>query len=215
MTTYTEPTRPFEALLSEANGSLSRADVTIASGSGALVAGTVLGKITTGTTASAAAFAGNTGTGTMGTITVSAGALVGDYKLVIIEPGSNVGTFQVEDPTGKILGTGVVATEFSKGGLKFTISDATDFVAGDGFTITVASGSGKYAGYDDGLANGAQVAVAVLAQTVDATSADVHATAIIRLAEVKKDMLQWIGAVDGTAKTKAYADLLAVNIVAL
>lgn len=46
MTTYTEPARPLEFLISEANGQLSREQVTIASGTAALVAGRVLGKIT-------------------------------------------------------------------------------------------------------------------------------------------------------------------------
>lgn len=73
---------------------------------------------------------------------------------------------------------------------------------------------GKYEGYDDGKSNGAEVAVAVLMQNVDASSADVEATCIVRLAEVKKDALQWIAAVDATAKTKAYSDLSAAFIIA-
>lgn len=216
MTTYTEPYRPLEAVLSEANGSLSRANITIVSGAGVVKAGTVLGKITTGTSASAAAFSGNTGNGTMGTITVSSGAINGAYKLVIIEAATDAGAFQVEDPNGKIIGTGNVAAAFSKSGLAFTLADgATDFVAGDGFTITVASGSGKYTPYDDALTNGAQTAVAIAGEEVDATSADKSMTAIVRMAEVKKDVLQWHTDVDTTAKTQAYSDLLAVNIVAL
>lgn len=214
MTTYTEPQRDCEALLSEAEGTLSRDVVTILSGTGVLEAGTVIGKITTGATASATAFAGNTGTGTVGTITVSAGAKPGAYKLTIIEPGTDAGKFTLEDPDGKFVATGVVASAFSAGGLAFTISDATDFVAGDGFTITVAAGSGKWQGYDDGHADGSQNAAGVLLQRVDATSADVDATAIVRLAEVKKDALQWITAVDSTAKTTAYAQLAALNIIA-
>lgn len=215
MTTYTEPYRAFEALLSEGDGSISREAITIASGAGALEAGTVIGKITTGTSASATAFAGNTGDGTMGTITVSAGALVGTYKLVIIEPATDAGKFQLEGPDGKIVGTGAVASAFSKGGLAFTLADGSaDFVAGDGFDIVVAAGSGKWTGYDDGNDDGSQTALGVLMQAVDATSADVDATAIVRLAEVKKDSLQWISGVDSTAKTKAYADLELVNIIA-
>ncbi|MEY3746870.1 MAG: hypothetical protein RL194_329 [Pseudomonadota bacterium] len=214
MTTYTEPYRDFEALLSEAPGTLSRENITIVLGAGELAAGTVLGKITTGSSATATAFAGNSGTGTVGTITVSAGAQHGTYKLVIIEPATDAGKFQLEGPDGKIVGTGTVGAAFSKGGLAFTLADATDFIAGDGFDIVVAAGSGSYTAYDDGLANGAQVAVAVLAQSVDATSSAVSATAIVRLAEVKKDALQWHTDVDSTAKSKAYADLALVNIVA-
>lgn len=46
MATYTESQRPLEFLLSEAPGTLSRESVTIVSGAGEVVAGTVLGKIT-------------------------------------------------------------------------------------------------------------------------------------------------------------------------
>lgn len=89
-------------------------------------------------TATAAALGTNTGNGAMGTITVSAGAKQGNYVLTIIEPGANVGTFTVEDPDGVQIGDGVVASAFSAGGLAFTLADgATDFVAGDSFTITV------------------------------------------------------------------------------
>lgn len=284
MTTYTEPYRAFEALLSEGDGSISREAITVEAGAGALDAGTVLGKITragngavvtgsiattvltvtavtsgtltvgqyisgsnvtagsyitafgtgtggtgtytvsesstassttiTATAAYATAWSGNTGTGTVGAITVAAAAKPGTYKVVFGVAASNKGNFIVEDPDGIIIGQGDATVAFSAGGLAFTISDDTDFVAGDGFDIVVAAGSGKYAGYDDGLNNGAQTAVAVLMQAVDATSADVSATAIVRLAEVKKDGLQWIAAVDSTAKTKAYSDLALVNIIA-
>lgn len=120
MTTFTEPNRSFEALLSEGNGAISRETVTIVSGAGVLDAGTVLGKITA---------------------------------------------------------------------------------------------SGKYTGYDDGNSGGSNAAVAVLAQAVDATSADVTATAITRLAEVKYDQLVWIAANDATSKTAAVVNLKTVNII--
>lgn len=89
-------------------------------------------------TAVSAALGTNTGNGTMGSVTVSAGAKQGVYTLTIIEPGANVGTFIVTDPDGDQIGDGVVASAFSAGGLAFTLADgATDFVAGDSFTITV------------------------------------------------------------------------------
>jgi len=97
--------------------------------------------------AASAAYAGNTGNGTMGTVTVSAGAKLGVYKLTITEPGSNIGAFEVEDPDGVLAGVGDVAAAFSAGGLAFTLADgATDFVAGDGFNITVTATSGTDVG---------------------------------------------------------------------
>lgn len=95
-------------------------------------------------TATSAALGTNTGNGTMGAVTVSAGAKQGDYVLTIIEPGANVGTFVVNDPDGVQIGDGVVGTAFSAGGLAFTLADgATDFVAGDSFTISVTFTANK------------------------------------------------------------------------
>ena len=213
MATYNEPVRDYEALLYGEPEFFEA--ITLVSGAGVVEPNTVLGKITTGTTATATAFSGNTGNGTMGTITVSAGAVNGTYKLVIIEPATDAGKFQVEDPNGKIIGTGAVAAAFSKGGLAFTLADgATDFVAGDGFDIVVASGSGKYTPYDDALTNGAQTAVAVCLQGADATSGDKTVTALVRIGVIKKDALQWHTDADSTAKAKAYVDLQAANIIA-
>jgi hypothetical protein len=213
MATYNEPVRDYEALLYAEPEFFE--SITLVSGAGVVEPNTVLGKITTGTSATATAFSGNTGNGTMGTITVSAGAVNGTYKLVIIEPATDAGKFQVEDPNGKIIGTGAVAAAFSKGGLAFTLADgSTDFAAGDGFDIVVASGSGKYTPYDDALTNGAQTAVAVCLQGADATSGDKTVTALVRIGVIKKDALQWHTDVDSTAKAKAYVDLQAANIIA-
>ncbi len=169
----------------------------------------------TATAASSAAYAGNTGNGAMGAITVSAGAIVGAYKLTIVSPGTNVGNFIVGDPTGKFVGQGDVAAAFSAGGLAFTLADgSTDFVAGDGFTITVAAGDGKYVPYDDDNTDGSEVAGAIAFAEVDATSADKSCTVIFRNAEVKLSALQWAATNDATDKTNGLADLVAKNIVA-
>jgi hypothetical protein len=89
--------------------------------------------------ATATAFAGNAAnTGTMGAVTVGAGAKEGRYTVTIIEPGTNAGKFSVEDPDGVQIGTGTVAVAFSAGGIGFTIADgATDFSAGEGFNVDV------------------------------------------------------------------------------
>lgn len=91
-------------------------------------------------TAAGAAVAGNTGNGTItAEPAVAAGAKTGVYQLVCVEPGTNVGEFQVFGPDGVLVGVAVVATEFVGGGLTFTIADgSTDFASGDRFTITVA-----------------------------------------------------------------------------
>lgn len=81
---------------------------------------------------------GNTGDGTIGTISGDADTITGDYVATIIEPATDGGIFMVQDPEGRDIGSGTVGTEFSDGGITFTISDgATDFVAGDRFIISV------------------------------------------------------------------------------
>lgn len=203
----TESFHTGEFIVSEANGTRSREEITIAAAAAALPAGQVLGKITKAGTATAAAYAGNTGNGAMGAVTVGAGAKAGDYKLTIIEPGTNVGTFQVEDPDGIVIGTGVVAAAFSKGGLSFTLADgATDFVAGDGFTITVTAGSGKYVAYDNTATDGSEVAAAILYAAVADSTSDQKAAAVVRDAEVDESLLTGL---DAAGKT----DLQAIGII--
>lgn len=203
----TESIRPGEFLLAEANGTISREEITIAAAAGAMVAGAVLGKITKAGTATAVAYAGNTGNGAMGAITVGAGAKAGVYKLTITEPATNAGNFIVEDPSGIFVGQGDVAVAFSAGGLAFTLADgATDFAAGDGFDITVAAGSGKYVAYNDAAVDGSEVAAGILYGPVDDLAADQTAVAIVRHAEVVGSLLTGNNAA-GTA------DLLALGIL--
>lgn len=200
-----------EFLISEANGSQSREIVTILE-SGKLGAGTVLGKVVVGTSATSAALGANGGNGAMGTVTVGAGAKAGTYTLTIVEPGTDAGKFVVEDPDGIPIGHGTVAVAFSAGGLAFTLADgAQDFVAGDQIRITVAAGSGKYGAVDPDAWNGLQTACAVLWDAVDATDDDVKAVAITRMAEVNASTLDF-GELDENEIAAAKADLESVGI---
>ncbi|TEB13371.1 hypothetical protein [Pelotomaculum propionicicum] len=62
----------------------------------------------------------------------------GVYKVVCVEPGANVGTFEVFDPDGILIGVATVAAAFASTHINFTIADgATDFIAGEGFDVTV------------------------------------------------------------------------------
>lgn len=101
--------------------------------------------VTTGGAAtSAAKSGGNTGDGTLGTVTVS-GANSGVYALRVTAASADAGDFTVTGPDGAEVGTGTVGVEFDEGGLTFTLSDgATDFAEGDGFDITVAAYTHTY-----------------------------------------------------------------------
>lgn len=114
-----------------------------------------------------AARAGNTGNGTItANPVVSAGVRAGVYTVIMDEPGTNVGHFRVEDPDGVLVGEGDVAVAFAGGGLAFTVADgATDFVAGDGFNITVTASAGG--GAFRGISIRDITLVAKVGQTVD------------------------------------------------
>ena len=90
--------------------------------------------------------------------------------MACIEPGTDAGKFSVEDPDGILIGVATVAVAFSAH-LTFTIADgATDFVAGDSFTITVAAGSGKVKQIDFAATDGSNAPCGLL--YVDTTAPD-------------------------------------------
>lgn len=212
-TVITEGARDGAFIASEANGYLSRGIITVAQGQD-LQPGAVLGRITLAA-ATAAAVAGNTGNGTVGAVTVAAGAKPGVYKVTCIEPASNAGEFIVEDPDGITVGVATVAAAFTGGGLGFTIADGgTDFAAGDAFTVTVAPGSGRYKAWDPEAADGSAIVAGVLYGRTDATSAPVKAVGILRQAEVVRGQLVWFDDATDNDKAAGIAQLAALTILA-
>jgi hypothetical protein len=84
----------------------------------------------------AAALAGNTGNTTLGTLTAGTAPLNGAYDVIYTDATH----FNVFDPTGKYVGSGVNGTAFTSTGVNFTATTGgTAMVRGDGFTVTVAS----------------------------------------------------------------------------
>lgn len=208
MATHNEPARALEFLLSEASGTRSRENVTLAASQGALDPGTVLGKITKGA-GSFAHVAGGTGNSTCGTITVGSNSKVGVYQLIFTAATKA----NIEDPDGVLLGVVTLGSEFTGGGLTFTMTaGATPHVANDRATITVAAGSGAYAVYDNTAANGTEIAAAVLGYPADNSASTQSVTVIARDAEVKADFLDW-GANDANGITAGKADLASVGII--
>jgi hypothetical protein len=166
-------------------------------------------------TAASVANAGNTGNSTSSAVTVTGYApSLGDYKVVFTQPNTNLGTFDVEDPSGKIIGTGNVGTAFKGGGLSFTIADgSSDFVAGDGFVVTVAAGSGKYRQWDPANVDGSQTAAGILYQNIDATVADKMATLLARASEVNLSELIWPTGANAATIAAGNAQLKAIGIL--
>lgn len=212
MTELTEGQHKAEFLVTEANGSLSRETVTVLSGQN-LKPGHVLGKVTVGAATGTAA-GGNTGNGTIGTVSAGDTAKAGVYQIICIEPATDGGTFEVEDPDGVIIGRAVVGSAFA-GAVNFTIGDGgTDFAAGDRFTVTVAAGSGKYKEYNPANTDGSQTAVAISLDFVDATGGDKEGVVVARHAEVNAAELIWFSAADANQKAAGQAQLATHTIIA-
>lgn len=219
MTVFTEGRHAGEFLMSEAAGTRSRDTITIPAGTGKVEPGTVLGKLSAdgALSTAVAAVAGNTGNGaiTKGTPATAAGVKVGVYRIVCIEPGSDAGTFSVEDPDGVNIGVADVGVAFD-GVVKFTIADGgTDFAAGDAFTFTVtqAAASGEYVPSPEDADDGSEIACAINIYGCDATDVDCKVAAITGEAEVNGNILVYEETVDDDAKKAAKAvQLAAVGI---
>lgn len=214
MTVFNEDTHAGEFLVSEANGHRSRESITIASGED-LKAGHVLGRTGGSGSAAASADSGNTGNGSMGSITVGGAAVNGDYRLWFVEPATDAGEFVVEDPQGNQVGQGTVASEFSGGGLTFTLADGgTDFAPGDAFTITVSGQTYEYKEYDPTNGDGSEIAAGILYDAVDATTGAEDGVAIVRDAEFDDASLTWFSGASDAQKTTGKLELEKLGVVA-
>lgn len=218
MSVKSQPATLGDVLKYEADALYCREEVTVLAGAGAdrvLTNGMVLGKITKGASASAAD-AGNTGNGTItANPAVGQAAKPGVYKVTCIEPATNGGKFAVEDPDGVIIGVATVGVEFNTH-LTFTIADgATDFVAGDSFTITVAAGSGKVVQINFAATDGSDKAYGLLYADVTAPNGvDAKGVAIVRGPAILSEAgLVWPGGATTNQKNAAIADLKAAGIL--
>lgn len=167
-------------------------------------------------TAASVANGGNVGNSTSSAVTTTGYApTVGDYKVVLVEPNTNLGTFEVEDPAGKIVGTGVVGTAFSGGGISFTLADgSTDFVSGDFFTISVAaSAAGKFKPWDPANVDGSQVVAGILYATKDVTAADKPCAVTRRAVEVNQSELLFPTGANAAVIAAGVAGLASIGII--
>ena len=117
------------------------------------------------------------------------------------------GSFSVVDPDGLQVGTATVGVAFT-GPINFTIADgATDFQAGDGWTVNVAAGSLYYTQFDPAAYNGAETAAAILFDGVKSTTTPVKQTITKRDTEVNVSELVWKTGVTAPQKTAALVQL--------
>jgi Bacteriophage lambda head decoration protein D len=201
MTTLTEAYHDWSFVLSEANGSRSRENGVLLTGTASSVGAGQILQYSAGTVASAA-WVGNTGNGAMGTVTPGVAAQVGTYEVEVYESQSNAGLIEVRDPAGVIVGHGTVGVAFLAGDLGFTLADgATDFHAGDGFDLDVTEGVAPFA-------SGGRVA-GIAGSAVDATAADQPIAYLARDAEVDGKVLTYP---TSTAAAEVNAKLGALGI---
>lgn len=157
-----------------------RDDLLTFGGAGTVLEGTILARKAVADAVVAAA-GSNTGDGTVTLTTVAAGQvvpIVGAYVLTVTTAVANGGIFNLVDPNGAIVASGLAmdvgagaATVFDVAGLEFTVTDAgTDFIVGDSFTLTVAADGNLVPFATDG-AGGAQIPKTVLTYDVTATGA--------------------------------------------
>lgn len=206
-------------LVSEANGFRSRGVGTIASGSGKLKAGTVLGKRTKGTLTAVGASGAPAPAGA--TITASPAVTAGVTKAGVhifrCETAGVTGTWQHEDPDGIYVGTATTGTAYTGQGMTLTITDSgTDPAIGEVLKVTVseAAATNKYAPINFSATDGSETAAAILFEECDATSADVRRTFTQRDSEVTSGELTWPTGATDNQKAAALAQLAALGIIA-
>jgi hypothetical protein len=133
---------------------------------------------------------------------------------VCIEPAAGAGKFSVEDPSGVTIGVATVAVAFD-GEIKFTIADgATDFVAGDSFSlpVAIAAPTGDCVPWDPTGADGSEIVAGVLLFDIDATEATVDTVMVARGAALSEAALLFDEAVTAAQKADAKAALGALGL---
>lgn len=210
-------------VLSEGFNKFSRDQVTVGQ-SQTLAAGQVVGKvgIPASETSSVAADTGNTGNGVFtldGSAPVASSAIDGAYRVVCIAVATNSGQFLVSDPKGVELGRVAVGATWNNQ-IKFVIADgATDFAAGDAFTVSVGRQSGtdeQVLAWSPSATDGSQRAAGIMIGPV-ATGAGQTAQAIMlsRHAAVRLSDLAFGGSPTSAQLAEAIEQLRALGIIAL
>lgn len=154
MTISTMAARTGEAILSEANGTLSREAVTLTSGAGALAAGSVLGRLTKRAAAAPIPTIVGTGTGVMSALTFGPDVQVGSYVITLLATSATA-AFSVVAPDGTALPNGAVGTAYKSSHLSFSIADGGTMTTADKFTVVVtAAGTPVLVGTGTGAVSG-------------------------------------------------------------
>lgn len=222
MTTLTENPHTGEFIASEAPGTRSREAITLTGdGSATVKAGTVLGKVETGTPTATAgtpfsAGGGTVGNGTVSAVSADAGAEAGTWQIEIVGAAGATAAFKVVKPDGTVDGEGAVGTPYN-GTINATVADgSTDWGPNHIIPIEVEYQDGesvpKYEAYDQDGTDGSEVAAGILYAEKVGTVAGVDAVAVARDAEVNGNLLTWPSDITADEKAVAISQLAALNI---
>lgn len=217
---FTEGRHAVEFILSEANFHRSRDNLLLAASqnivAGAILVAAVIAAGVTSTATAQADNAANTGAITLDATTpVLDGAQNGTYRIVCIEPASDSGTFEVFDPEGRPIGKATVGVAFANQ-IKFVIADgATDFKAGEGFSVKVGVEDAdlKYSVMPNTGPAGAKLALALYNVVTGVSETGTRTAGLTRDAEVAGPRLTWPAGISAAAKSETISALAAQGII--
>lgn len=177
--------------------------------------GAVYGKVLFGTPTTASD-GGNTGQGTIESITLKALAQLGDYTLECIAASTGAATFAVFDPVGNRLADATEAVAYDNGQIAFTVgTDSTDseYIVGDSHTVTVVAGSGQFLPIDFSAVDGTQRFAAICGERTVVPAAGTQLTKLIkRLAIATDSKLIWPAGATAGQKAAALVEAEAASI---
>ncbi len=217
MARFTEGRHPGEFILTEGPSAMSRDAVKIPE-SQTVTPGTLLARIAiaadvVATASAAAANPGSSGTIAMGAPAVTSKVKDGRYKGIAV----TATTVRWEDPDGKEIGTSTHGAEFSKGGVKFTITaGGTPNAAGDEFYVDVALDDEDvhHVPYNPLGVDGSDVPSAIaIYGAVTGVGETTDIAAITRLAQVKGPCLEWPAGTTDAQKADAIQALAQHHII--
>lgn len=172
--------------------------------------GLIVGKVAAAAPGAASANAGNTGNGTVNAPTAQLGIMVGTYNVEFIAATK----FNLYNPAGDLLVEGTTGVAVANQ-IGFTITaGGTAFVAGDGFTIVVAAGSGKVVPLSLTAVDGSAVPFGVvIRQATISASADGPVVLVERQAVLLDEGLIFPSGATTNQKAAIRAQLAALGLI--
>lgn len=153
-----------------------------------------------------------TGTGVVSAVTLGPNAQRGTYRVRLLATSATA-QFEVQGPSG-LVGMGNVGTAFTSDHVNFSLANGGTMTEGDYFNLIVANGTDEVTAFNPAAVDGTQHPIGVLWDAVDASLAAQRDAAIVRLAEIKAEVLAWGATVTAAQKNSALTRLQALGLIA-